>query len=138
MDSLILKGSTLTGEIEGGIPSIKNSRRIVYGGTQGFRRPKSIKSAAAMKFYKAMSDLYFIAISEGTIDALKFPLTGRLSLDLVMYVDDSSTRDLDDDALKDALQETGLIKDDFDFWRISMRREIDRFRPRVSFVVRSE
>jgi len=138
VDSLILKGSTLTGEIEEVPPSIKNGRRILYVGAQGFKRPISARSQKAIAFYGRMRDLYFVAISEGKLDALAVPLEGRLSLDAVIYMDDQSKRDLDIESLKDALQAAGLVKNDFDFWRISMRREIDRFRPRVSFVVRVE
>lgn len=137
MTHLTLKGNTLAGRIYLSLPSMKNSRRLVTAGSLGFgRRTISIKSEGAQAFVQAMQDAYFAAIGDRTLDALRVPLEGRLTLTARMWYRNSRS-DLDDALLCDALQTAGLIKDDNLIKEKHLYWDLDRFAPRVEFEVKA-
>jgi Holliday junction resolvase RusA-like endonuclease len=107
-------------EIKGHLALKSNGRRIIF---RGQRRPRSIKSEAA---------LMFAATFATQIRRPKEAFAGPVALFAdVWYAD--KRRDLDISLLQDAIQDAGIIVNDRAILEIHARRFIDKMNPRVKF-----
>jgi len=106
--------------IEGNLPSMKNSRRVVRNRSTG--RVMVIKSRQALEYEKA-----FLMQLPGRV---RLGIMDEVSLEVVVWFQ-SRRSDLDIEFLKDLLQRGGVIGNDRQIMHMRAWKLIDRVRPRA-------
>jgi Holliday junction resolvase RusA-like endonuclease len=125
-------GSAIQGLIHGPLPGKSNQRRIIRGKARGIKRYRpmiSIKSQDALDWTERFTATAWDLRAKRGFE----PLAGRLYLTVEVYPE-NMRRDLDIELLCDALQRSGIIKNDRDIWQKSAsRKDVDKVNPRVWF-----